>query len=952
MACFKYVISYGSSGLSSAIDIIYVDCEGITRSASITKGDTQEINATQILKGADAPGISFTRGEQVGEGGAGGSGDGFVLGGGSSGIGGGVLGRDRIYYELSSCIGNDIAFTLTPNTIPNERVRTSDGRYWTYTGSSLTRSTAPGVLATGLVKLNTSGCPPTITPPPTPPPTPQPSNLFAIELCYGSVSCELNCENCQNGINPKGTFYIDVENFALASFVYEDSQGVRPANANFYTDLRSNTCRPSDSSGRLGTQTLCPSVQITPPPTPTATPTPTPTPTIEEGRLDSFFTLRSCTDSNDLLSTTRAPRFTNERVVYGGRTYTYTGGTTKKVFGSTILTERSLTRTGASGCPSIDLGGGGGGITPPPPPPTLPPSPETVNCSIAQVVSPNLESLYNSLCSSQNFRQSDFTPGNILIDGKVVGNGQVNVTLKIGQTYNVEFRKPSHPLFSFSNGSPSSYSFRATSSTTRFESVFRPSFIANTGTLTVNANITPNIAGTKVNPKIFIKGIGEIGRGSVENYELDPGEYTVYFEPIRVANMIYVTPEQRKVTIRVCETTTVDLSYNGIPLPENYWLKEIDGAEKTQYNSILTQGMFSNNISNLVRFYSSSLSDSLDNHYTHVYHENPSSVTSSIQFSVAYGHVRGSGSNDEGGQYNDTPTRAIYGQYRNIILGSATDRLNLSGTPTDHFYVVSYQKDRRDTRADYNALEINLAHLSGSEFINGEGYMAAHTGSNVKLGGEGKVLRLISDYKINDDPQRAVPSAPLEYNIVSGSIEDGVYNSTSPHYYGKLYPSIGVVLLDAEKLDVSASFGTVESREVDGKNQLKLFTAISGAAQYSDASGDLLGMKARATKEELVYYYYLHVKNNEFNFSNNPSIYNTEGIQFLQYGVPSNVRISSDILDNAAVINSDLLLNPKVFITTIGLYDADRNLLAVAKVSKAELKSFTDEVMFTVKLKF
>jgi hypothetical protein len=39
--------------------------------------------------------------------------------------------------------------------------------------------------------------------------------------------------------------------------------------------------------------------------------------------------------------------------------------------------------------------------------------------------------------------------------------------------------------------------------------------------------------------------------------------------------------------------------------------------------------------------------------------------------------------------------------------------------------------------------------------------MRYHTGSNVRLGGRGRVLRLISDYKINDNPQKAVPSAPL-----------------------------------------------------------------------------------------------------------------------------------------------------------------------------------------------
>ena len=788
---------------------------------------------------------------------------------------------------------------------------------------------------------------------PTPTPTPRPieSSLFRVELCYGSVSRESVCENCQNGIAPIGVFYIDEENFALASKIYLDAQGIQNAPANFYVDRRSNSTRPSDGQGNLETPTICSfTTPITPPP-PTPTPTPTPTST---RRLDFFYTIQSCTNSTDRRSTTRFPRFANERVILGTSTYVYTGETTNRVRGGSILTERDLSDTGIVGCPQTStptptptIGGGGGGVLP-----TPTPTPNTVGCSIVQVVTPNLQSIYDRLCSANNFRQSDFVPGEILLNGRVVGRGNATVRLRIGQSYTIEYRKPSHPLFSFSSGSPQRYTFVATSSTTRFESIFEPSFIGKTGSLTVRTSYNPTIAGSTKPLGIFIEGKGKIGEGSVENIELEPGQYTVYFEEAKVPGMIFITPPKQKISIAVCERTVVDVSYDGLPLPPNYWLKPIDDAEKTQYNSVLTKGMFSNNISNLVRFYTSSISDSLDNHYTHIYHEPITYATSSIQFSLAYGNVNGSGSNDEGGQYNDTPTRAIYGQYRNIILGNPSQKLNLSGTPTDHFYLISYQKDRRDTRADYNALEINLAHLSGSEFINGEGFMSAHTGSNVKLGGDGKVLRLISDYKINNNPQRAVPSAPIEYNIVSGSIEDGVYNSDSPHYYGKLYPSLGVVLLDADKTDISASFGTVTSREIDGKNQLKLFTAISGAAQYTDLSGDFLGMKARATKEELVYYYYINVRNNEFNFSNNPTIFNTDGLQYLQYGVPSNIRISSDILDNTAVINEDLRYSPKTYITTIGLYDENRNLLAVGKVSKAELNSFTEEVMFTVKLKF
>ena len=139
--------------------------------------------------------------------------------------------------------------------------------------------------------------------------------------------------------------------------------------------------------------------------------------------------------------------------------------------------------------------------------------------------------------------------------------------------------------------------------------------------------------------------------------------------------------------------------------------------------------------------------------------------------------------------------------------------------------------------------------------------------------------------------------------------------------------SIG--LLDADKLDMSASFGTVTSREVKGLNQLKLFTAISGAAQYmSTTSTDYLGMKARGIAQEISHYYFIDVRGKEFNFTNNPTYTNTQN-----------------------EIIGDSETKSKVYITTIGLYDEQRNLVAIAKTSKPEKKSYTEEVVYNVKLK-
>ncbi len=44
--------------------------------------------------------------------------------------------------------------------------------------------------------------------------------------------------------------------------------------------------------------------------------------------------------------------------------------------------------------------------------------------------------------------------------------------------------------------------------------------------------------------------------------------------------------------------------------------------------------------------------------------------------------------------------------------------------------------------------------------------------------------------------------------------------------------------------------------------------------------------------------------------------------------------------------------DPKVYVTTVGLYNDQNELLATAKLSKPLLKSFTREALIRVKLEF
>jgi hypothetical protein len=343
----------------------------------------------------------------------------------------------------------------------------------------------------------------------------------------------------------------------------------------------------------------------------------------------------------------------------------------------------------------------------------------------------------------------------------------------------------------------------------------------------------------------------------------------------------------------------------------------------------VTRALFSGNDGNLTTMHTSSNQTAAQqDYYYEIFNSASSAVGAQAQFSVAYGHALGSGSLDSGGQVNDTPSKAVYGQYKQICLEPGDSRFTIGGSDVDDIYVINVNRARLKESLDVGSLEINLAQLSGSQFVAGGGSAAAHTGSNVVLAGDDSVIRLIDNSKT---AAATVTQAGDVYDIVSGSIEDGIYTPTTPVYYGKVFKNLGIVVLSADMLDASASFGTVEASETDGDNAFKLFTAMSGAADLTDASGDALGLQARSSEKVKSTHYFVRIRSGQYNFSNNPSY--TTGSE-------------------GDLAQPTFIGNPVSYISTVGMYNDNFELVAVAKLSKPIKKSFTEEALIKVKLDY
>lgn len=344
-----------------------------------------------------------------------------------------------------------------------------------------------------------------------------------------------------------------------------------------------------------------------------------------------------------------------------------------------------------------------------------------------------------------------------------------------------------------------------------------------------------------------------------------------------------------------------------------------------------TRGIWNTNLAELLTFFTSSTqSTDSQEYYYEVWGSASLSCTDDNMFSVTYGHVSGSGSINEGGNLDDTATRAIYSQYKLTCLDGDEGGIILKGetTPIEDFYAVNINREKYGDKLDPGNFEINIAALSGSGKVNAE-----HTGSKVQISGSNPiVITLIDDSDDQNDNAEESRYFSIARNLVSGSLQDGIYKdgSNNRHYYGKVYPSQGVIIISAHSLDQSASFNTVTGSNINGDNSYKLFTAISGAASVKS-----MGFTARAIDIKNEEYYYVRVPINDANYTSNPTFVNQE-----------------EGTNKGKIKNIKFVDNPKTFISTIGLYNEEKELLAVAKMSKPLKKTSKDELSITIKLEY
>ena len=322
----------------------------------------------------------------------------------------------------------------------------------------------------------------------------------------------------------------------------------------------------------------------------------------------------------------------------------------------------------------------------------------------------------------------------------------------------------------------------------------------------------------------------------------------------------------------------------------------------------ISSGIFSGGASKLTSFFTSSTQQATGS-FLSLYHQDPNvpatANTAEVQFDIGYAHYAGSGSagNTTKLTSGGRQSLAMHSQFAQVVLPPAVTRFKMTGAPTgsEDFYFLSFMRSRMREKLDPGNWELRL----------------------------GK-FKLIDDSNATSNP--TVNEGGRVFNVVSGSIASGTADikTTAANQVGGalglFYPDLGLILLDANQVKkYDAANSVVLSHGVStnafDNNPEKLFDKIVAGAYF----------QVRREEEISSTNYFCRVNNKKYNFSSNPTF-----------------ATGSD----GSFTNASFFKDPKVYITSVGLYNDANELLAVAKLSKPVLKSYAREAIIKVKLDF
>ena len=331
-------------------------------------------------------------------------------------------------------------------------------------------------------------------------------------------------------------------------------------------------------------------------------------------------------------------------------------------------------------------------------------------------------------------------------------------------------------------------------------------------------------------------------------------------------------------------------------------------------NENVTNTVWLNNSPNISEYFTSSVqvASTTGQFYYNIFYG--AAATGSVQFAIAYCDEGGSGSllyNPNVPEYS--PTRTNYGQYRSLIIGDEGNSFVFGNQSASYFYALPVERSGYKEELLPGTMTLCLSGSGASEHL----YLTddSRLGGAAVFSEAGRIFNLVSG------------SAGT---VFTGVNADGwTLNSGS---YGWFMPDIGMILLngpalDGRFVDGGIALATGRNGNTADNNPGKLYDRLNLGGAAATNPGWTLNSNEQLSSD----FVFVRARADEFNYSTNPSF------------------ISGS---TGAVLFDSFINDPQVYITSVGLYNNNQELVAVAKLSRPLLKDFTKELLVRVKLDF
>ena len=343
------------------------------------------------------------------------------------------------------------------------------------------------------------------------------------------------------------------------------------------------------------------------------------------------------------------------------------------------------------------------------------------------------------------------------------------------------------------------------------------------------------------------------------------------------------------------------------------------------------------------------------------------SSSNDLIVSVAYGNSNGFGTSyDEYTNIKASPTKVIWTQYINglnsgenfSIKSQAIGSTSVTSvTLSTDFIVLSYNSQKIRDGIDAGQFQLTLKNDVSNEYVR----LIDDSSITSQSGSAAYYNLVLGQYDSTTGQAYYNNYSTLATGLLSaaGTVNYTGLKSVAQYHpttgIGLIFPKSGVVILSCDFLNkvlttsaassnanitipsTSSARDTAPTTSTYNQNQ-QYKQAIYNAIRASDDN-----MKVRRSEYVPSRHYFVRVKNRDFNYTNNPTF---------SYQTATTDAVTGEIRQRGDIKQSEFLTDPKVYPTSVGLYNNNNELVAIAKLSRPAQKTFSNELLVKVRLDF